>query len=434
MNILKSVMLMASITLAGLNSMALADDLALVVAVDRPAILDEGTQRELTAAQIAELLPWAKDSKNFLVDLLDNVQGLNTTDKIERLIEGIKSSVVDSAPKNSELMMRYALNRALVINTILDREMDGSAVGTADAKSRVLILSIKMALKYYDADMATLSNKSASPFASFGIEYFNFLSELNKSIFDASAQYNIQRTSLEWLQWDLYRDLNNAQYASQILKINNVLKTFPVKRMSDAQSISYIRQMKKTTEQLRLEEKAATRKQTIAQNEENIFSTATKEDNRFTKKNKGNFVSVYSSYYGTNYCYPSDANGNKLGDSKVDIENCQTGYVSLYSSYYGTNYCYASDSSNNKLGDSKVDISYCQKGYVSLYSSYYGTNYCYVADKSNNKLGDSKVDISLCQTGYVSLYSSYYGTNYCYPADKGNSKLGDAKVDNKFCQ
>ncbi|MDD4975726.1 MAG: hypothetical protein PHY93_15320 [Bacteriovorax sp.] len=234
-----------------------AEDIALPV-ITKPVILEEGTQRDLSAAQIAELLPWAKDSKNFLNDMLDTIQGLSMADKIDRLVEGIHSIVSESAPKNSELLMRYALNRGLAINDIIARETSVDAVGIADAKVRVLILSVKMAIKYYDTDMATLTNKTAAPFVVFGLDYFNFLNEINKSIFDASAEYAIQRASLEWLQWDLYRDLNNAQYAPQIVKINNNLKLFPTKKLTDAQSIAYIRQMKKISQQLDLNVKVQT--------------------------------------------------------------------------------------------------------------------------------------------------------------------------------
>jgi hypothetical protein len=223
-----------------------AEEISLPI-INKPSILEEGTQRELTLAQIAELLPWAHDSKLFLIDLLEGVQGLATNDKIDRLTSGIKQVVSDGHQLHSELFMRYILNRSLVLSKVLTSEMDMSQVGSQDAKVRVLNTSIKMAIKYYDIDMDILTKKSASPFKDFGVEYFLFLTELNKSIFDASAQYNIQRISLEWLQWDLYRDLNNAAYASQILKINNNLKIFPVNKLTDAQSITYIRQMKKVT-------------------------------------------------------------------------------------------------------------------------------------------------------------------------------------------
>ncbi len=222
--------------------------------ISKPALLEEGTQRELTITQLNELLPWAKNSKSFLVDLLENIEGLSMSDKVERLVEGISSVVEQSSSKHSELLIRYALNRGLVINEILSKESDGDAVGSIDAKYRVLKASVLMAIKYYDTDMAVLAKKSVAPFVLFGLDYYTFLTELNKSIFDASTQYQVQRTSLEWLQWDLYRDLNNASYAAQIVKINNGLKTFPNRKLTDAQSISHIRQMKGLAKQLNVTE------------------------------------------------------------------------------------------------------------------------------------------------------------------------------------
>ena len=224
-------------------SITKADEIVLPV-VTKPAVLQEGTQRSLTPAQIAELLPWAKDSKVFLIDLLASLQGLASQDKVDQLVTGITTVVGESSPKNLELLMRYVLNRGLIINEILDREMGADVPGTIDAKIRVLVASIQMAITYYDADLNMMTKKTAAPYATFGYEYFSFLSELNKSIFDASAQYNIYRTSLEWFQWDLYRDLNNTSFASQIVKINNSLKIYPTKKLTDAQSINFIRQMK----------------------------------------------------------------------------------------------------------------------------------------------------------------------------------------------
>ncbi len=255
-NFKKIMSTLAVIATISFGTMVKADEITLPV-ITKPAILEEGTQRELNASQIAELLPWAKDSKVFLNDLLDSTQGLSSTDKHDRLVEAIKSVVGESAPKHSELLMRYVLNRGIVIDEILTRELNEDAVGTIDAKNRVLVSTIKMAIKYYDTDMQVLARKTKASYVLFGVDYFEFLNELNKSVFDASAQYSIQRTSLEWLQWDLYRDLNNASYAAQIVKINNSLKIFPTKKLTDAQSISFIRQMKAVAQQLRVRETLA---------------------------------------------------------------------------------------------------------------------------------------------------------------------------------
>jgi hypothetical protein len=265
---MKKFTLIAILTSVLFSTFLKADEVQIVVG-KKPSVLQEGTQRDLSPEQIAELLPWAKDSKSMLSDLLENIQGLGMADKVNRMVDGIQQVVGESAPKNSELFMRYVLNRALVLNDMLDKEMDVDAVGAIDVKSRVLVLSIKMAIKYYDIDSAKLADqKVVSPFASFGKEYFYFLKELNKSIFDASAQYKIERTSLEWLQWDLYRDLNNTSYASTIIKINNALRIFPSTKLTDSQSINYIKQVRKVSEGLSLNNDA----QKIHQNSENSNS------------------------------------------------------------------------------------------------------------------------------------------------------------------
>jgi hypothetical protein len=227
-----------------------AEDI-IIPLIFKPSILEEGTSRNLSDAQIEELLPWAKDSKVFLVELLDSIDDLNIASKNEKLLAGIKTVVSESAPVSSELLMRYTLNRGLAIYDILNKETNKDAIGVADVKLRVLNSTIAMAIKYYDVDVDSLSQKSKITFADFGKDYYNFLAELNKSIFDASAQYAIQRTTLEWLQWDLYRDSNNTKYAARIVKINNALKKFPAQRVSDLQSIAYLKDMRKLAVELK---------------------------------------------------------------------------------------------------------------------------------------------------------------------------------------
>ncbi len=230
-----------------LSTILKAEEIHLPV-ITRPIALEEGTQRVFSEAQINELTPWAKDSKIALADLLENISSLGSTDKVERLIDGIKSIVGESSPKNSELFMRYVLNRSLVLHNILESQLDMNEVGSIDTDLRLLILSVNLAIKYCDVDMENLTKKTPAPFALFGFDYFKFLSELNKSIFDASAGFEIGKISLEWLAWDLYRDLNNKQYAPEIIKLNNSLINLSKSKISDKQSLSYIKQMKKTSQ------------------------------------------------------------------------------------------------------------------------------------------------------------------------------------------
>lgn len=225
------------------------DDVTLPV-VSRPLTLEEETQGPLDEEQIANLVDWATNSKESLITLLENNKKLPIDQRSESLATGIKEVVAGSKFKQSELLMRYILNRGMVINTILTEEMDSEMIGAADVKSRILISSIELAIKYFDNDLKLLANKSTPSFAIFGVDYFNFLTEFNKSTVDASAQYAIQKTALEWLQWDLYRDVSNNLYAAPIVKINNALKIYSATKVSDSKAIALIRQMKQMTQQL----------------------------------------------------------------------------------------------------------------------------------------------------------------------------------------
>lgn len=332
---MKKFTIIAILTSMLFSTFLKAEDVQIVV-VKKPSALEEGTQRDLSPAQIAELLPWAKDSKSMLSDLLENIQGLGAADKVNRMVGGIQQIVGESAPKNSELFMRYVLNRALVLNEMLDKEIDADAVGAIDVKSRVLVLSIKMAIKYYDIDNAKLADqKAVSPFASFGKEYFYFLKELNKSIFDASAQYKIERTSLEWLQWDLYRDLDNASYAAIIIKINNALRIFPSTKLTDSQSIDYIKQVRRVSAGLNLN-KIANIKNPLYQDKAGIELLVGSNVITNDEKNLGTVTSV--SYDGTISVKLLDAGEVDYKGSQLSVEVSSLGKFSQGTKIKGKSY------------------------------------------------------------------------------------------------
>lgn len=383
--------------------------------ITKPDALEEGTQRQLSDAQIAELIPWAKNSKMFLKDLLDSTQGLSTEDKIERLDFGIKQVVSESAPKHSELLMRYVLNRAIVVKDILSKEMDSAAVGTADAKLRNLIASINMAIKYYETDMNTLSKKSIPDFQVFGEDYFKFLSELNKSVFDASAQYKIQRTSLEWLQWDLYRDLNNIRHAPNIIKINNALKMTPAGNQSDFQYIKNIQQLKRITLQLEILPAPV------------IVEKVIEEPKNITPREIYNNASNYSYNTSSYKCYQKSATGEVMYSQVVSNTLCAQPNAFEYntSSYK----CYKKSFSGDVMYADVVSNSNCVKeGSYSYNTSSYK---CYKKSKAGDVMYADVVSNAYCtkEGAYTYNTSSYK----CYK----NSIWGDVMyadvVSNNYC-
>ena len=373
------ITLSIGLSMSTLNASKLYAEELVIPKITAPNALDEGTQRVLSPSQISELLPWAKNSKTFLLDLVDNSQNLPMEQRLERLIEGVEQVVQESQSIKSEMIMRYSLNRSLVIYKILEAEMDSSNVGTIDAKVRVLMQSIKMAIAYYDNDVLSLTKNTVTPFAQFGMEYFNFLHELNKSIFDATAQYNIQRTAMEFLQWDLYRDINNTTYASQIIKINNSLKIFPQKNMPDAHAISYIRQMKKIVEQLNLPKQVKNE----VEETKNIFS---KKEEVVVAPVKTRKVKNYNGN-----CYATDSSGEILWDAgKLSWSRCHDG---RYTTYNGA--CYAVDLVSSEIlwSGGKQSWENCHSG---RYRNYNGS--CYPTDRSGEILWSAgKVSYTYCQ-------------------------------------
>jgi hypothetical protein len=415
-----------NLILIALSSMLLstaifADDVAMPV-VKKPAVLLEGTQQSLTADQIAELLPWAKNSKSFLIDLISSTQGLSTDDKIERITDGIKQTVGESAPKNSELFMRYILNRSLVVVETLDAETNRDVVGSNDTKLRVLLTSAKLAIKYYDIDVNSLTNKTVMPFEAFGIDYFNFLNDLNKSIFDASAQYKIQRISLEWLQWDLYRSLNNATYAAQIVKLNNAIKLLPSKKLTDAQSIANIKQMKKVIELLDLpgikniSERSSTDNQTVS-----------KTDLRNTEYDK--YQDGKSYYYSTSdeQCFPVSQSGSIMKSSRVNNNYCFD--VGKY--YYSSDreQCFKVSKDGNIMYSDRVDDKLCAKEETFYYST--SREQCFAFSTNDKIMYSSRMNDTYCAKKSSYYYSS--DREKCYKVSSDGNIMYSSHIDDKFC-
>ncbi len=223
-------------------------------AVQSPAGFDEGTESSLNAIQMSEILPWAESSKETLNDLLETTSSFSYREAKETMIRGIQDVVLASAPKRTELLTRYVLNRALKTHALIEREVDTTQPGVVDLQVRFLRNSIQMALKYFVSDVAYLNGRfvekkadlTSMPYAEFGLDYAQFLMQLDQSVLDASAQYAIAIQALGLLEWDLYRDSDRLLYAPVISKIDRFLKLAPaLAGASDVDSIRWLRKVKK---------------------------------------------------------------------------------------------------------------------------------------------------------------------------------------------
>jgi len=199
-----------------------------------PPGFDEGTETKLTPEQVAEILPWTLNSQNLLKDLLSRVENLPYSQARVELIRGIQEASTKSFPKRSELLMRFALNRALKIASEIEKEASLATPGVVDQEVRILKFSAELAINYYPNDIEYLNGKPTQgtdpvslPYAQFGVQYAQTLMSVTESILDASAQYKIGIIALGLLQWDLYRDMNKVHYATAIQKIYTFLKNAP---------------------------------------------------------------------------------------------------------------------------------------------------------------------------------------------------------------
>jgi hypothetical protein len=106
-----------------------------------PPVLEEGIQTSISENKRSEFVIWANNSKDKLLSLSNQVEDLSVSEKVEFLEKGIQSIVMESSPRNSELIMRYILNRALVLNSTLDKEMDANSLELPGLKLQILTAS-----------------------------------------------------------------------------------------------------------------------------------------------------------------------------------------------------------------------------------------------------------------------------------------------------
>lgn len=251
---------MKILLLIGIVAAALSTTSVLAGPTSRTDVrLEEGTETELPQSSLDAISEWATNSAAQLRDLLDAAKGLSDIDKRQMLVRGIEAVVRSSSPKETELLMRFALNRALRINSEITQTSTLSEVGAVDTQNVILERSIELALSYYKSDLEYLNGQKANgesselklPYVRLAVEYVKLIMELDQSVFGYRAQYNITRLALGFFHVDLHRDKKlRYGFAEAIGKIDRTLKTLPEQAPNDsALSIKLRKQMIKTYEQ-----------------------------------------------------------------------------------------------------------------------------------------------------------------------------------------
>lgn len=192
---------------------------------------NEGTETTLSKQQVQEILPWAQNTRALLSKLLATSKRLTYLDKTKALINGIREGVLSSAPHNTELAMRYVLNRANKIYTIMRTSPHANEPMMVDAQIHLLETSVKMAISYYKSDMEALKQAKEGKVVSnidlrFATYYQNFLGIITQFNLDPKVNYQIQYLRVSFFQWDLYRLKDNKKFANSILGLTNLVNTY----------------------------------------------------------------------------------------------------------------------------------------------------------------------------------------------------------------
>ncbi len=214
--------------------------LAEEITIPSPSIVQEGMPEKLSEAEIENLKLYARDIKTELASAIKESEQL----KGEQAVDFLKQAIAQISFKfneRSNVFVRYSLNRALNLVKVIEQEDQSLSNASKDSIVRLMRQSLKTASQYAEFDFDRYEEFDFSTYARFGADYYSLLVELSKSIFDASAQYHILKSSLEFLQWDLYRELNNKTVSPTIIKINRFLKTLPTEKLSDSRSVANIR-------------------------------------------------------------------------------------------------------------------------------------------------------------------------------------------------
>ena len=145
------------------------------------------------------------------------------------------------------MLMRFALNRGLMLSEELLKEADLNNAGVVENQLDILSRSIDVALHVHESDLSyqrrvsTGNNIVNINYASFGVTLGQSYIAAARNIFDASAQYRVMYKAYEMMNWDLSQDRNAKDYSEVIVDIYRTLE-----RLSDIPSRNDIENIKNT--------------------------------------------------------------------------------------------------------------------------------------------------------------------------------------------
>src|SRR3989338_4840562 len=200
-----------------------------------PSVFDEGAETVLHAEEITDdIRQWAQNTALRLKEFLQESKKLDTHQKRKAFVRILQESVVEAKDTRELLLMRFALNRALKLESLFSADEDGDSL----AKNYILIPSVKQAIFLYEnADLPYLNaskDKTGEieppPYAAFTKANIGFLltaSNMHKTL---EGQFEILKLAVVWLANDLLRSPEakrepaNARVILKLQSLNEELK------------------------------------------------------------------------------------------------------------------------------------------------------------------------------------------------------------------
>lgn len=205
--------------------------------VQKPAELatgpySEGTDTKLTPADIQKFKPWAQSARKVLTKALEDAKIMPISERSSFIKSQVQGVVNRSGSKRYQTLMRYALNRGLLLVDELNQQADMSSIGTRENQLDILMKTIDVALSFYESDLEYQKRIESGDSvveinnAQFGYALASRLMTAAINILDASAQYKVVYKTLEMFNWDLSQDRNARDYSETIWDIYNNLSRY----------------------------------------------------------------------------------------------------------------------------------------------------------------------------------------------------------------
>lgn len=202
----------------------------------------EGTITRLTAAEVAEFRPWAQNARNTLNRALTQAQSLPLRQRLPHIERAARNVVSRSGSRQYQMLMRFALNRGLLLVDELERNIDMNQIGSQENALDLILRSITVALSFYESDLTFQERAQEGddaiiiPHARFATAFMQGMYPGVVNVLDATAQYRLLYKLIEMVNWDLSRDAHAARYAESIVEAYEMGQDLPEQPEGDDRS------------------------------------------------------------------------------------------------------------------------------------------------------------------------------------------------------